>query len=86
MPVRNYKTQVECNTSMDILTLRALRQILRSATDFLRDKIQRDLKNAGKWSFKADNIESLYISKSSVVSAKNSSQKIDDVDDTRKVT
>ena len=28
-PVRNYNTQVECNKLMDILILRALRQILR---------------------------------------------------------
>lgn len=40
LPVRNYKTQVECNTNMDILALRALRQILRFSKDFLRDRTQ----------------------------------------------
>ena len=40
LPVQNYKTQVECDINMDILTLRALRQILRFSKDFLRDKTQ----------------------------------------------
>ena len=40
-PVRNYKTEVECDHHMDILTLRVLRQILRYSKDFLKDKIER---------------------------------------------
>ena len=40
-PVRNYKTEVECDDHMDILTLRVLRQILRYSKDFLKDKIER---------------------------------------------
>lgn len=40
-PVRNYKTEVECDPHMDILTLRVLRQILRYSKDFLKDKIER---------------------------------------------
>ena len=38
-PIRNYNTQVECNDAMDILILRALRQILRYSQDYLEDKI-----------------------------------------------
>ena len=38
-PIRNYNTQVECNDAMDILVLRALRQILRYSQDYLEDKI-----------------------------------------------
>ena len=38
-PIRNYNTQVECNEAMDILVLRALRQILRYSQDYLEDKI-----------------------------------------------
>ena len=40
-PVRNYKSEVECDPHMDILTLRVLRQILRYSKDFLKDKIER---------------------------------------------
>ena len=40
-PIRNYNTQVECNEAMDILVLRALRQILRYSQDYLEDKIAR---------------------------------------------
>ena len=38
-PIRNYNKQVECNDAMDILILRALRQILRYSQDYLEDKI-----------------------------------------------
>ena len=38
-PIRNYTTQVECHDAMDILILRALRQILRVSQDYLEDKI-----------------------------------------------
>ena len=38
-PIRNYNTQVECNDAMDILILRALRQILRYSQDYLEDKV-----------------------------------------------
>ena len=38
-PIRNYTTQVECDDAMDILILRALRQILRYSQDYLEDKI-----------------------------------------------
>ena len=37
-PVRNYNIQTECAREMDILNLRAQRQILRNSNDFLRDK------------------------------------------------
>ena len=40
-PIRNYNTQVECNEAMDILVLRALRQILRYSQDYLEDKVDR---------------------------------------------
>ena len=40
-PVRNYKTEVECDRDIDILTLTVLRQILRESKDFLKDKIER---------------------------------------------
>ena len=38
-PIKNYNTEVECNDAMDILILRALRQILRYSQDYLEDKI-----------------------------------------------
>ena len=41
-PVRNYNTQTECILSMDILTLRALRQILRYSNTYLKDVIERE--------------------------------------------
>jgi len=41
MPVKNYEAEVECDTNVDILTFRALRQILRNSKDFLKDKVQK---------------------------------------------
>jgi len=45
-PVRNYNSQTECLLEMDILTLRALRQILRYSKTYLKDLLERqDEKN-----------------------------------------
>jgi len=38
--VMNYKAQIECDVDMDILTLRALVQILRYSKDYLRNKLE----------------------------------------------
>merc|ERR1712142_1371919 len=38
-PVMNYKTQTECVVEMDILTLLALKQILRYSNDYLKNKL-----------------------------------------------
>ena len=38
-PVRNYDMETECNLSIDILNLRAQRQILRYSVEYLEDKI-----------------------------------------------
>jgi len=57
-PVQNYSVQTECDQGIDILTLRALRQILRSSKSYLKDmqekkaaevrKAKMVLKAAGK--------------------------------------
>jgi len=39
-PVRNYDRQTECEQDIDILILRALRQIVRNSEAFLEDKIE----------------------------------------------
>jgi len=41
-PVRNYTAEWECILDNDLLILRAFRQILRNAEDFLDDKIERE--------------------------------------------
>jgi len=41
-PMRNYCTETECDRSIDILTLRALRQILRYSKTYLKDVIDRE--------------------------------------------
>ena len=41
-PVRNYNSQTECVLEMDILTLRALRQILRYSQTYLKDMLERE--------------------------------------------
>ena len=38
-PVRNYNMETECNLSVDILNLRAQRQILRNSVEYLEDKL-----------------------------------------------
>ena len=38
-PVRNYNMETECNLSVDILNLRAQRQILRYSVEYLEDTI-----------------------------------------------
>ena len=38
-PVRNYNMETECSLSIDILNLRAQRQILRYSVEYLEDKI-----------------------------------------------
>ena len=38
-PVRNYNMETECNMSIDILNLRAQRQILRNSVEYLEDKL-----------------------------------------------
>ena len=43
----NYESQVECETNIDILTLRALTQILRASKDFLTGKTQTKIRNEG---------------------------------------
>ena len=46
-PVRNYVDEFECVLETDILTLQALRQILRNSEDFLKDTIER--REASYW-------------------------------------
>ena len=41
-PVRNYSVETECDLHIDILNLRAQRQILRSSTVYLKDKNKVD--------------------------------------------
>jgi len=60
-PVRNYDTQQECDSSMDTLILRALRQILRHSKDYLKDVIARqegnsaiEVKTSNKWKAKEE--------------------------------
>ena len=38
-PVRNYNMETECNMSIDILNLRAQRQILRNSVEYLEDAL-----------------------------------------------
>ena len=38
-PVRNYNMETECDLSIDILNLRAQRQILRNSVEYLEDKL-----------------------------------------------
>merc|ERR550519_2315325 len=39
-PVRNYSVETECDLHIDILNLRAQRQILRNSRMYLKDKIK----------------------------------------------
>ena len=39
-PVRSYSMETECNLHIDILNLRAQRQILRNSRSYLKDKIK----------------------------------------------
>jgi len=70
-PVRNYKTEIECVTDINILTLRALRQILRNSEDFLTDKIEIERDNPNESELKKSNYK---ISGSTQVTNKEVSQ------------